>query len=109
MKGKPNQVKIIKEALLQAGLLLKFPFEFDKVFENILQNFSTRGKIDIHDYEIFLSCLFAAINKKSIDFDYILRKFDYADSNKDGVIDKEEFKTEVMKRLREYYYYKSFN
>ena len=108
MKAKSNQLKIIKEALFQSGRLIKHPSEFDKVFETIFQNFCDRkGNIDIHGYEIFLECLFAAIHK-TIEFDYVLRKFDYADLNKRGNIDKEEFRIEVMKRLKEYYYYKSF-
>ena len=60
------------------------------------------GCIDQGEYIAFLEHMYKKMGKTNINFPVALMNFDRADSDKNGSISKEEFKTEFSKRLREF-------
>lgn len=102
-KYSEEQMKLIKDAQEHASFLLKNTKEFNKVFEEIFKKFDVNrdGSIGMSEYMAFLKCLFAA-SKKNLDLNFVMRNFERADKDKDGNIDKEEFKKELKKRLQEF-------
>lgn len=102
-KTSQEQMKLIKDAQDHASFLLKNTTEFNKVFEEIFKKFDNNrdGSIGMSEYMAFLKCIFSA-SGKNLDLNIVMRNFDHADKDKDGNIDKEEFKKELRKRLQEF-------
>ena len=99
-----SEVELVSEARTEADRLLKNSAEFDKVFEEIFVKFDKNKdkKITMEEYANFLNAMLSSSGKKKYDLSVAMLKFDRADKDSDGNISKEEFKKEVLKRLREF-------
>lgn len=100
----PDQVKIIKEAQENADKLLKDKKAFDQKFEEIFQKFDKNkdGTIGLSEYVQFLNIMLSSAGKGTANLSVAMLNFDRADKDKNGDIDKNEFKKEVLKRLTEF-------
>ena len=96
-----EELQVIKEAQEKASVLLKDKKAFDETFDKIFQTFDANkdGSIGAGEYAQFFQLM---VGGKKLNFSRILLNFDRADKDKDGNIDKEEFKKEVLKRLKEF-------
>lgn len=103
-KFSDDQLKVIKEAQNNADTLVKDPAAFDKVFEEMFAKFdSNKDKtIGMNEYVAFINGLLTAAGKKKMDLTVAMYKFERADKDGDGKIDKDEFKKEILKKLREF-------
>ena len=100
----PDQVKIIKEAQQEAEKLLENNDAFDKRFEEIFKKFDQNkdGSIGLSEYVQFLNIMLSQAGKSTASLSVAMLNFDRADKDKDGNIDKHEFKKEVKKKLTEF-------
>ena len=98
----PEDLKVIEEAKSKAETLLKNPKAFDEEYEKIFKTFDKNrdGTIGEGEYTQFFNLMLGTNNK--INLSRILMNFDRADKDKNGSIDKNEFKKEVLKRLNEF-------
>ena len=99
-----EQQRVIKEAQDQAEKLLKDNKAFDRIFEEIFKKFDTNGdgSIGAGEYVEFLKIMLTTAGQKNYSLPNAMLRFDHADKDGDGNIDKEEFKREVLKRLRDF-------
>ena len=99
-----SEVQLVTEARTEADRLLKNSAEFDKVFEEIFVTFDKNKdkKITMEEYANFLNAMLSSSGKRKYDLSVAMLKFERADKDSDGNISKEEFKKEVLKRLREF-------
>ena len=99
-----EQVKVIKEAQAEAEKLLKDSKAFDAKYEEIFTKFDKNkdGMIGLSEYVQFLNIMLASAGKAKADLSVAMLNFDRADKDKNGDIDKKEFKKEVYKRLQEF-------
>ncbi len=99
-----DYIEIIKKAQDKADILLKNNAEFDKVFEEIYKNYDENhdGTIGVEEYYEFLKDMLNAAGKKEYSLSVAMLKFDNADKDGNGNIDKEEFKREVRKKLKDF-------
>ena len=81
----------LKAAQADAQKLLQDPASFNKRFEELFSKYDKNkdGLIGFEEYRAFLSLL--------------LTYFQRADNDSSGQIEKEEFRKEFKKRLREFY------
>ena len=99
-----DQVKVIKEAQEEAERLLKDKKAFDAKFEEIFVKFDKNkdGTIGISEYVQFFNIMLTVAGKETPNLNNTMLNFDRADKDKNGDIDKNEFKKEVIKRLNEF-------
>ena len=99
-KGKktPEEVKEAAKKLLADDK--KFEQVFERTFKKCDKNFDK--KIDDFEYFNFLNQMVQDFGLKPLVFDEVMQEFKKADVNKDGAINKEEFKTELKKKLEFY-------
>ena len=100
-KNLDEELQVIKEAQEKATLLIKDKKAFDETFDKIFSAFDANkdGSIGAGEYAEFFQLM---VGGKKLNFSRILLNFDRADKDKDGSIDKEEFRKEVLKRLKEF-------
>ena len=99
-KGKktPEEVKEAAKKLLADEK--KFDQIFERTFKKCDKNFDK--KIDDFEYFNFINQMIQDFVLKPLDFWEVTKEFQKADENKDGSISKEEFKTELRKKLEFY-------
>jgi len=99
-KGKktPEEVKEAAKKLLADDA--KFDQVFERTFKKCDKNFDK--KIDDFEYFNFLNQMVQDFGLKTLDFSEVQKEFKKADVNNDGSISKEEFKTELKKKLEFY-------
>ena len=91
----------IKEAQERASNLLKDNKAFNDAFDKIFKAFDKNkdGTIGAGEYAEFFKLM---VGGKKLNLSRMMLNFDRADKDKDGSIDKEEFRKEVKKRLKEF-------
>ena len=99
-----SEITLLTEARIEADKLLKNSAEFDRIFEEIFVKFDKNKdkKITMEEYANFLNAMLLSSGKKKYDLSVAMLKFDRADKDSDGNMSKEEFKREVLKKLREF-------
>ena len=96
-----EELKVIKEAQENASKLLKDENAFNDTFEKIFKAFDKNkdGTIGAAEYSEFFQLM---VGGKKLNLSRMMLNFDRADKDKDGSIDKKEFKSEVKKKLNEF-------
>ena len=96
-----EELMVIKEAQEKASTLLKDGKAFNETFEKIFKTFDANkdGTIGASEYAEFFQLM---LGGKKLNLSRMMLNFDRADKDKDGSIDKDEFKKEVKKRLKEF-------
>ena len=100
-KNLDEELRVLGEAKEKAQILLKDEKAFNETFEKIFKTFDANkdGSIGAGEYAEFFQLM---LGGKKINLSRMMLNFDRADSDKDGSIDKKEFKKEVKKRLKEF-------
>ena len=95
-----KQVKALQD---EAKKLLSNPQSFNRRFEEIFKKYDSNkdGKIDLAEYEPFIHDILSSVGRK-VTFSLAMTYFGRADKDNNGSIEKEEFKKEFEKRLREF-------
>lgn len=95
-----SEQQVIEEAKRKATTLLSDSKAFDAEFEKIFQTFDANkdGEIGAGEYVNFFNLMLGG----KLNIARAMLNFDRADKNKDETIEKEEFKKEVRKRLKEF-------
>ena len=98
VKRTPEEVK------LAAKKLLEDPVKFDKTLERIFKRSDKNFDRKIDDFEYFniINQMVKDFGLKPLDFNEVKKEFEKADENRDGTINKEEFKIELKKKLEFY-------
>ena len=96
-----EELKAIKEAQENASKLLKDENAFNDTFEKIFKAFDKNkdGTIGADEYAAFFQLM---IGGKKVNLARMMLGFDWADKDHNGRIDKNEFKSEVKKKLNEF-------
>ena len=95
----------IRAAQQEAKRMLEDRRLFNKMYDETFALFDKDhdGCIDQGEYIAFLEHMHQKMGKKTnFNFPVALMNFDRADSDKNGAITKDEFKTEFSKRIREF-------
>ena len=100
----PDQIKVIQQAQKEAEKLLEDNNAFDKKFEEIFQKFDKNKDetIDLSEYVQFLNIMLSEAGKSTASISVTMLSFDRADKDKNGSIDKYEFKKEIKKKLKDF-------
>lgn len=95
-----NKEDILK-AKNDAMELLNDQDKFDEKFEEVFVKYDKNkdGKINYVEYGDFMNDFFEAMGKKKPSHNVDVTFFSRADKDRDGTIDKEEFKTDFKKRM----------
>ena len=95
----------ILQAQEDAKKLLQEPLLFDKRFEELFSKYDTNkdGQIGFQEYQQFITDMLISMGRTKVQSKLIFNYFDKADIDKSGEIEKEEFRKEFKKRLREFY------
>ena len=96
-----EELTVIKEAQDKASSLLKDEKAFNETFEKVFKTFDANkdGTIGAGEYAEFFRLM---LGGKKLNLQRMMMNFDRADKDKDGSIDKDEFKKELKKRLKEF-------
>ena len=95
VKKTPEEVKEAAKALLADDE--KFDKTFERVFRRLDKNHDK--KIDDFEYFNFLNQMLSDFGLKPLNLDAVRAEFKKADENKDGKMNKDEFKGELKKKL----------
>lgn len=100
----PEQKQQIDEAKKEAKELINNPKLLDQHFEEVFKKYDTNhdNTIDLKEYVGFLNSMLNSMGRKSYSLQNCMMNFDRADKDKNGAIDKAEFKKEFIKRLKEF-------
>ena len=92
-------------AQADAKKLLQDPAAFDKRFEELYSKYDKNrdGTIEFAEYQNFISDMLISMGRTKVQSKLLLNYFERADGDNSGRIDKEEFRKEFKKRLREFY------
>ena len=107
----------LKAAQADAQKLLQDPASFNKRFEELFSKYDKNkdGLIGFEEYRAFLSEMLVSMGRTKLqssllltyfqraDNELLLTYFQRADNDSSGQIEKEEFRKEFKKRLREFY------
>ena len=95
--------ELLEKAKLKAKELLEDEKKFNDHFEETFKKYDTNnnGTIDLGEYVEFLTDLLNESGRKEFCIQMAALKFDYADKDRSGAIEKKEFKNELKNRLRE--------
>ena len=95
----------ILAAQADAKKLLQDPGALDKRFEELYRKYDKNndGSIEFKEYQNFITDMLISMGRTKVQSQLLLTYFQRADKDDSGQIDKEEFKKEFKKRLREFY------
>jgi Ca2+-binding EF-hand superfamily protein len=93
----------LREAKERAKRLLDNETLFNKHFEETFKKYDANGDgtIGLAEYVDFLSDILTSSGRRNYKLSVASLKFDHADIDGDGQIEKDEFKKELKKRLNE--------
>ena len=102
-----EQGKAVGELKKEAAKLLKDSKAFDAKFEEVFEKFDTNkdGKINVNEFVPFLNAFFVGGNPHyDLNFFKLAALINYssADENKNGEVEKEEFKKDLYDRLKRF-------
>ena len=100
-----EEIKHLKAAQADAKNLLQDPVSFNKRFEELFSKYDKNkdGLIGFEEYRAFISEMLISMGRTKIQSSLLLNYFQKADNDSSGQIEKEEFRKEFKKRLREFY------
>ena len=100
-----EQRKHILDFQKEAKDLLRDPKKFTERFDTLFSKYDKNrdGTIEFNEYQEFMKEFLISMGRTKIQPTLIYSYFERADSDQSGQIEKEEFKKEVKKRLREFY------
>ena len=100
-----DQKRHILDIQRDAKELLADPKRFNEKFETLFSKYDKNrdGTIEFNEYQEFMKEMLIGMGRTKIQPTLIYSYFERADSDKSGQIEKEEFRKEVKKRLREFY------
>ena len=95
----------LKEAQADAKKLLQDPESFNKRFEELFNKYDKNrdGLIGFEEYQAFITDMLISMGRTKVQTKLIFNYFERADNDASGIIEKEEFRKEFKKRLREFY------
>ena len=95
----------VLQAQADAKKLLQDPVAFNKRFEEIYGKYDKDrdGSIEFKEYQNFITDMLISMGRTKVQSKLLLNYFEKADVDNSGRIDKEEFRKEFKKRLREFY------
>jgi hypothetical protein len=95
----------LKAAQADAQKLLQDPVSFNKRFEELFSKYDKNkdGLIGFEEYRAFISEMLISMGRTKVQSSLLLTYFQRADNDSSGQIEKEEFRKEFKKRLREFY------
>ena len=95
-----NKEEILK-AKNDAIELLNDQEKFDEKFEEVFTKYDANkdGKINLAEYRVFIDDMLVAMGRKKANYKMEQTFFSKADKDKDGAVDKEEFKNDFKRRL----------
>ena len=91
-------------AQADAKKLLQDPVALDKKFEELYSKYDKNhdGNIAFNEYQNFITDMLLSMGRTKVQVQLIYTYFERADKDNSGEIDKDEFKKEFKKRLREF-------
>ena len=91
-------------AQADAKKLLQDPVALDKKFEELYSKYDKNhdGNIAFDEYQNFITDMLLSMGRTKVQAQLIYTYFERADKDNSGEIDKDEFKKEFKKRLREF-------
>ena len=100
-----EQRRNILDIQKDAKALLGDPKKFNEKFETLFAKYDKNrdGTIEFNEYQEFMREMLIGMGRTKVQPTLIYSYFERADSDKSGQIEKEEFRKEVKKRLREFY------
>jgi Ca2+-binding EF-hand superfamily protein len=100
-----EEKKHLKAAQEDAHKLLQDPVSFNKRFEELFSKYDKNrdGLIGFEEYRAFISEMLISMGRTKVQSQLLLTYFQRADNDSSGQIEKEEFRKEFKKRLREFY------
>ena len=95
----------ILAAQADAKKLLQDTELFNKRFEELFAKYDKNkdGLIGFEEYRAFISEMLISMGRTKVQSSLLLTYFQRADNDSSGQIEKEEFRKEFKKRLREFY------
>ena len=96
-KNKEDLLKVKNDAIELLNDQDKFDDKFEEVFVKYDKN--KDGKINYVEYGAFINDFFEAMGRKKPSYNADVTFFSRADKDRDGAIDKEEFKVDFKKRM----------
>ena len=106
LKLNEQQKKEMKEEQEHAKTMLSNEKEFNRVFEETFNEYDKNndGVIDFIEYNEFLKQFLIKMGRKPYNIANTTMQWERADKDKNGEINKEEFKKEFTKRIKEFAY-----
>ena len=100
-----EEKKQLQAAQADAHKLLQDPASFNKRFEELFTKYDKNkdGQIGFDEYRAFISEMLLSMGRTKVQSKLLLTYFQRADNDNSGEIEKEEFRKEFKKRLREFY------
>ena len=85
--------------------LLQDPELLNKRFEELFSKYDKNrdGSIGFEEYQSFITDMLISMGRTKVQSKLIFSYFERADGDNSGIIEKEEFRKEFKKRLREFY------
>ena len=95
--------ELLEQAKIKAKELLEDEKKFNLHFEETFKKYDSdnSGTIEIGEYIEFLTNMLNESGRKEFGIQMAALKFDYADKDRSGRIEKKEFKNELKNRLKE--------
>ena len=95
--------ELLEQAKIKAKELLEDEKKFNQHFEETFKKYDSdnSGTIEIGEYIEFLTNMLNESGRKEFGIQMAALKFDYADKDRSGRIEKKEFKNELKNRLKE--------
>ena len=95
----------LKAAQADAKKLLQDPVSFNNRFEELFNKYDKNkdGLIGFEEYQAFITDMLISMGRTKVQTKLIFNYFERADNDASGIIEKEAFRKEFKKRLREFY------